>query len=543
MLEGGPRQFAGAVMSVVLLIALCLPLKAVAQELSALVNQLGDASAAEKRELLVQIAQTNDVARSRVFEALSRGALYLNRKNAQVVLGERKGARYRTYDLFSGEELETLRRRDVKRVAIDNELRSELQILQAIGKLASQDAETRRSAVDVLLADSGEAAQGALKQRRDRETDLAIRDEIDVGLALATIRGATAENTVEKELREALRTLQGRTEPSVRAALAALQASSTATEPLRGEAGRMLRLAESRLRWLSRFEALFFGLSLGSVLMLSGIGLAITFGVMGVINMAHGELIMLGAYTTWVMQQLLANTPGLALCLSIPAAFLVAGLMGVVIERSVIRFLYGRPLETLLATFGVSLLLQQTVRTLFSPLNRSVVTPDWLSGAWEITPGLALTYNRLAILLFSLAVFAALISLMRFSRFGLQVRAVAQNRAMARALGIKSARVDTLTFALGSGIAGVAGVALSQLTNVGPNLGQAYIIDSFLVVVLGGVGNLWGTLVAAFSLGISNKLLEPAVGAVLAKIILLLILILFLQRRPQGLFPRVGRSP
>jgi urea transport system permease protein len=278
------------------------------------------------------------------------------------------------------------------------------------------------------------------------------------------------------------------------------------------------------------------------VLLLSAIGLAITFGVMGVINMAHGELIMLGAYTTWGLQQLMPAQPGLALLIAVPSAFLVSGLVGLLIERGVIRFLYGRPLETLLATFGLSLILQQAVRTIFSPLNRSVVSPDWLSGAWEITEGLSLTYNRLAILLFSLCVFVALLALMRYTRLGLQVRAVAQNRSMARALGVASARVDALTFALGSGVAGIAGVALSQLTNVGPNLGQAYIIDSFLVVVFGGVGSLWGTLVAAFSLGVANKLLEPATGSVLAKILLLVGLILFLQRRPQGLFPRSGRE-
>ncbi|HEB69823.1 MAG TPA: urea ABC transporter permease subunit UrtB, partial [Desulfobulbus sp.] len=289
-------------------------------------------------------------------------------------------------------------------------------------------------------------------------------------------------------------------------------------------------------------EKMFFGLSLGSVLVLAAIGLAITFGVIGVINMAHGELIMLGAYTTYVLQQMMPGSIGLALFLAIPAAFIVSGLTGILIERSVIRFLYGRPLETLLATFGISLILQQAVRSIFSPLNRSVATPAWMSGSLQINPILSLTINRLTIILFALLVFAGLYLILKKSAIGLQVRAVSQNRAMARAMGIRAARVDALTFGLGSGIAGIAGVALSQLTNVGPNLGQAYIIDSFMVVVFGGVGNLWGTLIGGLSLGVANKFLEPWAGAVLAKILILVFIILFIQKRPQGLFPQKGRA-
>jgi urea transport system permease protein len=284
----------------------------------------------------------------------------------------------------------------------------------------------------------------------------------------------------------------------------------------------------------------FFGLSLGSVLLLAAIGLAITFGVMGVINMAHGEFLMLGAYTTFMVQQWVPVDWSLPV--AIPLAFLVAGAVGVLLEVTLIRFLYGRPLETLLATFGVSLILQQVVRSVFSPLNRQVATPSWMSASIELNPALSLTLNRLYIVIFSVVVFAALQALLRFTRFGLELRAVSQNRAMARALGVRSARVDALTFGLGAGIAGVGGVALSQLTNVGPNLGQAYIVDAFLVVVFGGVGNLWGTLTAALSLGVANKLMEPLVGAVLAKILVLVFIILFIQRRPRGLFPQRGRS-
>jgi urea transport system permease protein len=278
------------------------------------------------------------------------------------------------------------------------------------------------------------------------------------------------------------------------------------------------------------------------VLLLAAIGLAITFGVMGVINMAHGELIMLGAYTTYVIQQLMPNHIGISVLIAIPAAFIVAGLVGIAIERGVIRFLYGRPLETLLATFGISLILQQLVRSIFSPLNRSVETPAWMSGTWEINSALSLTYNRLYIVLFSIIVFFALLLVLKKTVLGLQVRAVAQNRAMARAMGVRSEWVDALTFGLGSGIAGVAGVALSQLTNVGPNMGQGYIIDSFMVVVFGGVGNLWGTFVGAMSLGVVNKYLEPYSGAVMAKILVLVFIILFIQKRPRGLFPQKGRA-
>ncbi|MDQ2639912.1 MAG: urea ABC transporter permease subunit UrtB, partial [Pseudomonadota bacterium] len=289
-------------------------------------------------------------------------------------------------------------------------------------------------------------------------------------------------------------------------------------------------------------EMLFFGLSLGSVLVLAGIGLAITFGVMGVINMAHGELMMLGAYTVYVVQQLLPDAIGASVLIAIPLAFLVSGLVGVAIERGVVRFLYGRPLETLLATFGVSLLLQQLVRDIFSPNNRPVQTPAWMSGSWQVNEVLAITWSRIYIVLFAALVFAALLLVLKRTSLGLHVRAVAQNRSMARAMGIRTDWVDALTFGLGAGIAGVAGVALSQLTNVGPNLGQSYIVDSFMVVVFGGVGNLWGTLISGLSLGVVNKLLEPAAGAVLAKILVLVALILFIQRRPRGLFPQKGRA-
>ena len=309
-------------------------------------------------------------------------------------------------------------------------------------------------------------------------------------------------------------------------------------------AGAISSIQSSLAVW-SAVQNAWYGVSLGSVLLLAAIGLAITFGVMGVINMAHGEMVMLGAYTTFVVQEVIRTSyPGLfdySLLIAVPLAFVVAGAIGVVIERTIIRFLYGRPLETLLATWGLSLVLQQAVRTAFGPTNREVGAPSWMSGAFQLGQ-ITITYGRLWIVIFALMVFFALIALLRKTPLGLYMRAVTQNRPMAAAMGIRTPRVDALTFGLGSGIAGLAGVALSQIDNVSPNLGQGYIIDSFMVVVFGGVGNLFGTLVGATALGIVNKFLEPYAGAVLGKIFVLVFIILFIQRRPRGLFALKGRA-
>jgi urea transport system permease protein len=370
-----------------------------------------------------------------------------------------------------------------------------------------------------------------------------VREEIDVGLSLAALDGSDAQARLD-----AVRALSGRLRPEVRNRLAALVDASgggTPVEPderVRRAAADAIRGIDRRRVFYSVIQTLLFGLSVGSVLVLVAIGLAITFGVMGVINMAHGELMMLGAYTTYVVQSAMPGHVGLSVLLALPAAFLVSGTAGVVLERSVIRFLYGRPLETLLATFGVSLILQQLVRSLFSANNRAVETPAWMSGTLTINPALAITVNRLVIIAFTLAVFAALLLVVKRTRLGLDIRAVSQNRSMARAMGIRTQWVDAMTFGLGSGIAGLAGVALSQFTNVGPNLGQSYIIDAFMVVVFGGVGNLWGTLAGGMAMGIVNQLLEPYAGAVLAKIVVLVALILFIQRWPRGLFPLTGRA-
>lgn len=426
--------------------------------------------------------------------------------------------------------------RQFKKVKVDNKLRSVLRSQIATLGLHSANVEMRKASVQALIGHSDQNVTMQLKQLMSSEQDSDIKALLELAIAVdAALDGSNAQQL------SAIESLADYNQPVVLSTLNQVLASEQ-DERILTAAQRSLQHYQQSQRFYSGVETLFFGLSLGSVLVLAGIGLAITFGVMGVINMAHGELIMLGAYTTYVMQQLLPNHIGVALLTSIPMAFIVSGLVGVAIERSVIRHLYGRPLETLLATFGISLILQQAVRSIFSPLNRSVSTPDWMAGALEINPMLSLTYNRLYIILFCALVFIGLVMTLKKTPLGLQVRAVSQNRAMARAMGIRSERVDALTFGLGSGVAGVAGVALSQLTNVGPNMGQAYIIDSFMVVVFGGVGNLWGTLVAGLGLGLFNKILEPWAGAVLAKILMLVFIILFIQKRPRGLFPQRGRA-
>ncbi len=318
--------------------------------------------------------------------------------------------------------------------------------------------------------------------------------------------------------------------------------TSAPTESLQKQAEKAIGRIKNKLLLVDGVQTLSYGLSLGSILILTAIGLAITFGVMGVINMAHGELMMLGAYTTYVIQQLMPNDITASLFVALPVAFIVSALAGILIEALVVRHLYGRPLETLLATFGVSLILQQAMRTIFSPLNRLVQTPEFMQGEWVIMPNLSVTLNRVYIFVFCLVCFFALLQIMKRTRLGLEVNAISQNRAMAKAMGINDRKVDMMTFGLGSGIAGLAGVALSQLTNVGPNLGQQYIVDSFMVVVTGGVGNLWGTFVSGLGLGIINKFLEPTFGAVLAKVLVLVFIILFLQKYSRGLFPQKGRA-
>jgi urea transport system permease protein len=405
--------------------------------------------------------------------------------------------------------------------------------------LMNPDPRIRRDAARALFTRREASSLEALDKAMAAEKDNAIKR----AMAEARASAVLASDAPNKDKIEAIAVVRDRGD---RDALGVLQAAASSGDAeVKTAANAAADSVRQSLAAWTGAQNVWYGISLGSVLLLAAIGLAITFGTMGVINMAHGEMVMLGAYTTFVVQQAIrSSAPQLndfSIVFALPLAFLVSGAVGVLIERSIIRFLYKRPLDTLLATWGLSLVLQQAVRTVFGPTNREVGNPSWMSGAFELGQ-ITITYNRLWILCFTLALFAILLLMLRFTSLGLQMRAVTQNRRMAASMGIATSRVDALTFGLGSGIAGIAGVALSQIDNVSPNLGQSYIIDSFMVVVFGGVGNLWGTLVGAFSLGIANKFLEPVAGAVLGKIAILVLIILFIQKRPRGLFALKGRA-
>jgi urea transport system permease protein len=425
-------------------------------------------------------------------------------------------------------------------VRLNNRLRRTVEAALGGLTLLSPDPAKRIQAAQSVFKTHDETmlpvVDGALQKETNKSAKLAFTE------ARAAIL-LFKEDATDAEKLEAIATIKARGDQEALALLTGL----TGDQPpaIARAAANATSAIQSNLALWSGVQNAWYGLSLGSVLLLAAIGLAITFGVMGVINMAHGEMVMIGAYVTFVVQETIRTSfPGLfdySLLMAVPLAFIVAGAIGILIERSIIRFLYGRPLETLLATWGLSLVLQQAVRTMFGPTNREVGNPSWMSGAFEIGQ-ITITYNRLWILCFTLAVFAILLAMLRYTSLGLEMRAVTQNRRMAASMGIATSRVDALTFGLGSGIAGIAGVALSQIDNVSPNLGQSYIIDSFMVVVFGGVGNLWGTLVGAFTLGIANKFLEPVAGAVLGKIAILVLIILFIQKRPRGLFALKGRA-
>jgi len=510
--------------------------------LDSLLVQLSQASLAEATELIPQLEQAGGRTVLPLFNAMLANELVFDPLTFQLYVRTETGESVTVRDVFTSEPAATsLNIESLERIRLNNRLRVLLRDGIARISLFEGNAEEREAAALNMLDDLNDDNLALLQDALLIEEDSSVRELINVAIAMNTL---TMESTQDQRL-QAVEVLRGRLENPVRNLLASLQdpAGRNEQDPLVREAvDEALESIQTRIQFFRFVEELFYGLSLGSVLLLAAIGLAVTFGVMGVINMAHGEMLMLGAYTTYVVQLLMPNFINYSLWVAIPAAFMVSALVGVLIQRYVIRYLNGRPLETLLATFGISLILQQLVRTIFSPLNRLVVSPEWMSGTLEINPVLSFTNNRLYILIFSLLVFVVLLIILKKTSLGLQVRAVSQNRNMAKAMGIRTDWVDAMTFGLGSGIAGIAGVALSQLTNVGPNLGQAYIIDSFMVVVFGGVGNLFGTLVGAFTLGVSNKFLEPVTGAVLAKIITLVFIIVFIQFRPKGLFPQKGRA-
>lgn len=526
-----------------LVAGLCLLLTLTATSLRAqedvhgLINQLGQANFQKAGDIVQDLAKTGDPKVVSALQAFSDGDLYLRKSDSQVFIAKSADDMMSLTDPLTGQAAGQEAKDNLSKIKINNNLRRAVRAALGGLTLMSPDRATRLEAAQSILkspsADSLEAVETALQS----EKDTGIRGVLERARAVAVL-GSERPIEDKKAAIETIRVEGGRDAIGI-------LSSVTVDTSLKPDIAAAIASIQEQLTIWDTVQNVWYGLSLGSVLLLAAIGLAITFGVMGIINMAHGEMVMLGAYSTFVVQSIIRTSyPALfdwSLAIALPVAFIVTGAVGLVIERGVIRFLYGRPLETLLATWGISLILQQAVRSIFGPTNQEVGNPSWMSGSFDFGY-LSITWNRLWIIVFSLGVFVALLLLLKRSAFGLQMRAVTQNRRMASSMGIRTSWVDAFTFALGSGIAGMAGVALSQIDNVSPNLGQGYIIDSFMVVVFGGVGNLWGTLVGAFSLGILNKFLEPYAGAVLGKILVLVLIILFIQKRPRGLFALKGRA-
>lgn len=522
-----------------LLAALLLLAPARAQSVEDLVRQLPEGSFSDRAAVVSQLAATGDARLVSLLEALAAGDLNVVEETGAVVTLSGRGDPLDATDALTGEGVGEVAKASVERIRVNNSLRRAVRA--AIGQLTvmSPNRNTRLSAAGAMFQAADPENIPLLDEAIAQEDDDGVRRAMEEARAASMLRTEASADDFAAAV-DVIAARGGRA--SLGILTAALPGASDEARPAI-EAG--IRAIEAKLALLNVAQNVWYGISLGSVLLLAAIGLAITFGVMGVINMAHGEMVMIGAYTTFVVQNVIrVSFPGLfdwSLAIALPAAFLVTGLIGIAIERGIIRWLYGRPLETLLATWGLSLIIQQAVRSIFGASNREVGNPSWMSGSFDFY-GIAITWNRFWIVLFALAVFAILLVVMKRTSLGLQMRAVTQNRRMASSMGIRTPWVDALTFGLGSGIAGLAGVALSQIDNVSPNLGQGYIIDSFMVVVFGGVGNLWGTLVGALTLGVVNKFLEPYAGAVLAKIFVLVFIILFIQKRPRGLFALKGRA-
>jgi urea transport system permease protein len=478
------------------------------------------------------VAASGNARAQAILQALQNGQLMFSAEKKAVYIQDDAS---KLSDAATGQPVAGDPPADLDTVNINNRLRGAIDAALGGLTLLSADSGKRFDAAEAVFKSRQASALPTLESALAKEQDSRVKRALSQARAAILLNSADASDA---DKLAAVDVIRERGDQDALALLSSLPAGTAAPVMTAAKAG--VDAIQKRLALWDLVQNGWYGLSLGSVLLL-----AITFGVMGVINMAHGEMVMIGAYVTFVVQDAIrSHAPGLfgySLAIAIPLAFLVAGFIGVLIERCIIRFLYGRPLETLLATWGLSLILQQAVRTLFGPNNREVGNPSFMSGAFDLG-GITITYNRLWIICFSLAVFVALLGLLRFTRFGLEMRAVTQNRTMAASMGIRASRIDALTFGLGSGIAGIAGVALSQIDNVSPNLGQNYIIDSFMVVVFGGVGNLWGTFAGAFLLGVANKFLEPVAGAVLGKIAILVLIILFIQKRPRGMFALRGRA-
>jgi urea transport system permease protein len=506
----------------------------------ALIKPLGGDDPDARIDAVNRIAAlANDDARN-VLNALNTDALYV-RPNGDVLIIEDTTA----YDPITGETAPAPD--DAQGITANNRLRAAVAGALSGLKLFSIDPGQRAAAAVDLLRDADPAQAPLLAKALANERDPGIRAVLQQAIATANLHSPDAA------ARLAAVTMLGDTSnASLRPALQQMQAKNPdgsyiePDENVRVAAVRTLAALDRHIAIADFAGKLFYGISLGSVLLLAALGLAITFGLMGIINMAHGEMLMIGAYTTYVCQNIFRTWfPGALdayLAVALPAAFIVAAAVGIALERLVIRWLYGRPLETLLCTWGISLMLMQTVRTIFGAQNVEVANPSWMSGGVTVLGSLVLSYNRIVIIFFALFVVLAVWLILNKTRLGLFVRAVMQNRRMASCVGVSTGKIDMMTFGLGCGIAGLGGVALSQLGNVGPDLGQSYIVDSFMVVVLGGVGQLAGTVIAALGLGEVNKFLEPVAGAVLAKIAILVFIIVFIQKRPQGLFALKGRS-
>jgi urea transport system permease protein len=530
--------------SLLSIIALCLvsliTTGAWAQDLHQAAKDLAAADKAKVASAVDAIAKSSNPAALALLEALAKDALKIDAAGVPFVAGE--GARLSP--VFGGDVKPT---GALATPLVDNRMRRQLEPALASLKLGFPDPKVRLSAAKDLAKSRNDELAPLIRAAAAKETHADIKVAMQLALAQIDLHGT------DKKLKlAALGAIENAADAAYKADLENIVAKDASGKPkeadadIRRAAGAALASIEVRAFWQSILSNLFYGLSLGSVLLLCALGLAITFGLMRVINMAHGELLMIGAYATFSVQQFfqayLPAQQDLYLLAAIPVAFVVTAAIGMALERTVIRFLYGRPLETLLATWGISLILIQTVRLIFGAQNVAVANPSWLAGGIEVMPGFVLTYSRLAVIVFSSAVIGFVWFMLQKTPLGLHVRAVTQNRQMAAGIGIPTRRVDVWTFGIGSGVAGLGGVALSQLGNVGPELGQQYIVDSFMVVVLGGVGKLAGTLAGAFGLGIVNKLLEPAAGAVLGKIVILGFIILFIQRRPQGIFALKGRA-
>jgi urea transport system permease protein len=506
----------------------------------ALLSRLGSDDPDVRVSAVRKIGASGDPRAAIVLQAIGNDALAIVDQRAVIVSGSN------IVDAATGDTLGAAPA-NLETIVVNNRLRGELDGAMAALKLSSPDREARLGAAKELQASDNEDLLPILQAAREKESDPAVKAILQLAAASLGLKSSDAEVRLQ-----AAKALSASDDPQVRQILSTMLTKQKdggypeADERVRNAAQGSLDEINRRLRTVELGVSLFTGLSLGSVLLLAALGLAITYGLMGIINMAHGEFLMIGAYATYVVQALFrAYLPGAFdwyVVAALPVAFLVTATIGMALERGVLRWLYGRPLETLLTTWGISLLLIQACRTVFGAQNVEVENPSWLSGGIQLAGGLVLPYNRIVILGFALAVLAAVWLVINRTRLGLFVRGVTQNRSMASCTGVPTHRVDMLTFGLGSGVAGLGGVALSQIGNVGPDLGQSYIVDSFMVVVLGGVGQLAGTVIAALGLGSIAKFLEPFSGAVLAKISILVIIILFIQKRPQGLFALKGRS-